>query len=256
MKSILPTLIILSTAYIGLCLFLYITQRSIIYYPVKGPGLSTAESIQLSNNGEVLNAWVINPGKQHAILYFGGNAEPVEYNAPMFRERFKNYTVYLTEYRGYGKSTGSPTEQGLYADALGWHDLIANTHDKISIIGRSLGAGVAIYLADLRKIKRIALVTPFDSAVNMGRHYYPLFPVSLLLKDKYDSTDRAGRIKMPTLVIAAERDKIVPFARTQSLVQILPAAQTNTIIIKGVGHNDLSSNPAFEAELVQFFDIK
>ena len=232
------------------------TQRSIIYYPVKGPGLSTAESIQLNNNGEVLNAWVINPGKQHAILYFGGNAEPVEYNAPMFRERFRDYTVYLTEYRGYGISTGSPTEQGLYADALGWYDLISKKHNKVSLIGRSLGAGVAIYLADLRKITRIALITPFDSAVNMGRHYYPFFPVSLLLKDKYDSTERAGRIKIPTLVIAAERDRIVPSARTQSLVQILPTAQTNTEIIKGVGHNDLYSNPAFEDKLALFFDFK
>lgn len=256
MKSILPTILILSLAYIGLCLFLYITQRSIIYYPVKGPGLSGAEAIQLNNQGEVLNAWVVNPGKQHAILYFGGNAEPVVYNAPMFRERFKNYTVYLTEYRGYGKSTGSPTEQGLYADALGWYDLIAKKHDQISIIGRSLGAGVATYLADLRAVKRMALVTPFDSAVNMARHYYPYFPASLLLKDRYDSSGRARRIKIPTLVIAAERDEIVPFSCTQSLIDVLPRDITRTTIIKDVGHNDLSDNPAFETELAQFFHLK
>jgi len=199
---------------------------------------------------------MINPGKKNAILYFGGNAEAVAYNASMFRELFKNYTVYLTEYRGYGNSSGAPTEQGLYADALSWYDKLASQYEQISVIGRSLGAGVAIYLTDSRKVQRLVLVTPFDSATNMARHYYPLFPVSILLKDKYDSLNRAKRIKIPTLVIAGEHDEIVPRARTQSLIDVLPKDQTRTVIIKRVGHNDLSSSSTYAAELSQFIGIK
>ncbi|MBE9516154.1 MAG: alpha/beta hydrolase [Proteobacteria bacterium] len=255
MKAVWSILSYAVVIYVGLCLFLYLTQRSVIYYPVKGPEFPGVDAIQLNNNGEVLNAWVVNPGKQNAILYFGGNAEPVVYNAPMFRELFNNYTVYLTDYRGYGNSTGSPTESGLYADALAWYDKLASQHRQISVIGRSLGAGVAIYLVDQREVKRLALVTPFDSATNMARHYYPYFPASFLLKDKYDSLSRAKRIKIPILVIAGERDEIVPRARTQSLVDMLPKNQTRTVIIKGVGHNDLSSNPAYAAELSQFINM-
>jgi len=255
MKAFYSFLSIASLAYVGLCAFLYVTQRSLIYYPVKGPDYKNLDSIQLKSETELLNAWVVNPGKAQAILYFGGNAEAVAYNTPMFQESFSHHTVYLTEYRGYGRSTGRPTEQGLYADALNWYDKLRNKHEQISVIGRSLGASVAVYLASMRKVRRLALVTPFDSVEKMAKRFYPFFPVSLLLKDKYNSVDIARLIEAQTLILAAAKDRIVPLSHVQALASAMPPGISKTVILEEVGHNTISDNPMYTIELARHFDL-
>ena len=121
--------------YILMGILLFANQRSQIYFPVPELEITGEESYVTRNKDVVLKGWVLNQGKSDAIIYFGGNAENVGYNVPQFKEVFKESTVYLLNYRGYGGSSGKPTESNLYDDALHIYDEIKPNHNSISIIG-------------------------------------------------------------------------------------------------------------------------
>lgn len=242
--------------YAALCLYLYLNQRNMMYFPVAPTAFHGLQAVRLQAGGEQLNAWMQNPGNSKAVLYFGGNAEAVAYNAGLFRDMLQGFTFYYTEYRGYGNSGGRPSEKALYADALAWYDLLARQHQEVVVIGRSLGSGVATWLASRRRVARMVLISPFDSATRLAAHHYPLFPVSILLEDKYDSVARSQHLTMPVLVIAGERDRIIPMSRTRALVNVLPSKSVKTVILKNVGHNDLSTDPAYVRSIARFLAEK
>ena len=173
---IILSLIIL-IVYLGIGSFLFIKQREFLYFPA--PAISHKYSeITFKHDNEKIKVVSLNFEKPQAILYFGGNAESVEYNIDAFSHNFPNHNIYLTKYRGYGGSTGNATEEKLYADALYIFDQLQKNHDNISIIGRSLGSGVASYVASKRHIKKLALITPFDSVQNVAQKSFPLYPMS------------------------------------------------------------------------------
>ncbi len=247
MKMLLLSGVVL---YLGLGLYLYLGQRDFIYFPVHSVD-SPFEQRLFEHDGEKIKATVLNKGKRKVILYFGGNAENVDYNVGSFTSLFPDYTLYLVKYRGYGGSSGKPTEKGLNADALFIYDAIVADHDEVSVMGRSLGSGVATYLAGEREVKKLVLITPFDSILRVAQSRYPIYPVSLLLKDQYDSYGRTGRIKADTLVIAAQYDRIIQMAHTERLVEGF-SKDLRFEVIEGVGHNDLSSNPRYHVLLNEF----
>lgn len=239
--------------YVGFCVFLYASQRRAIYYPtpeVHGPD---ATDVRLENDGETIKIWrVANADGPHAIIYFGGNAEDVSGNIPQFRSIFPGHSVYLVNYRGYGGSTGSPTEAGLYDDALAVFDELRTRYENISVIGRSLGSAVATYLASLREIDRLVLVTPFDSIENVARRALPVFPVSLLIKDRFDSTAHVPDIDAPVLVLIAENDEVIPRRHSDALAGVFPSAQIEVQVIEDAGHNTIGMFPRYADELGAF----
>jgi len=144
MKSIFISLSsILILVYFGFGLLLYLRQNSFIYYPTPEQSHDGVESRSFSINGETINTFIVNPGQKKAVLYFGGNSEEVGFNAPIFGPALPDSTIYLTNYRGYGGSSGEPSEQVLFADALTLYDELKAQYSSLSIIGRSLGSGVA-----------------------------------------------------------------------------------------------------------------
>ena len=247
MKSIILALVLI---YLGLGLFLYLAQRSFIYFPVPA-GLSNDEEVTFKSDGQQIKATVLNPGNRKSIIYFGGNAEGVAYNADSFTEMFADYTVYLVHYRGYGGSSGEPTEQGIYSDALHIYDVVKTRHDGVSVIGRSLGSAVATHLASERDVQKLILITPFDSAQALAQSQFPVYPMSLLLKDKHDSLSRAGRIKSEVMVIAAAEDKVIPMRHTTRLLEGF-SQEVKFHVIEGAGHNDLSDTPKYSVLLHEF----
>ena len=166
--------------YILACAVMYLMQRKLIYYPT-GKIPHSFPQLKMINQNETLEVIVLNEGKNEALLYFGGNAEAVIYNAEDFLTAFTQHTVYLLNYRGYGESTGYPTEKGIFSDALLLFDKVQEKHQKISVIGRSLGSGVAVYLASKRPLNKLALITPYDSIKSLGQSKFIIFPVFLLL---------------------------------------------------------------------------
>ncbi|NNJ92505.1 MAG: alpha/beta hydrolase, partial [Gammaproteobacteria bacterium] len=125
-------------------------------------------------------------------------------------------------------------------------------HDAISVIGRSLGSGIATYLAAHREIDKLVLITPFDSVESLAQARYSLYPVSLLLKDKYRSIDWVKKIDSPTLILLAELDFVVPAEHSQRLIEHFLEQLITVKTFKGLGHNNISLLPDYFLELRKF----
>lgn len=256
MKSLfLSAIVIGASAYAAICILLYFNQRNMIYLPTSETEASGATAVIIASGDQSLKIWRIGNASK-AIIYFGGNAENVAWNIPAFREYFSNYSVYLVNYRGYGGSTGSPTESGLYQDALVLYDYLKTQHKEFYVIGRSLGAAIGTYLASEREVEKLILVTPFDSALNMAKELYPLFPVSLLLKDRYDSVRYANNVSAKIGVIIAEQDGIVPRDRSDALIDAFSSSQISVKIIKNANHNSLDNFTDYSAALIAFVSME
>ena len=222
--------------------------------PTPDRNYSSANRIMLESAGENIKVWEINSDNRHAIIYFGGNAEDVGANIADFKNYLSNYTVFLVNYRGYSGSGGAPTEKDIYADALKVYEFIRQQFSTVSVIGRSLGGGVATYLAVNREIDKLVLVSPFDSIESIAQDIYPIYPVSMMLKDKYDSYSRAHLIEAKTLVIVAEHDEIIPRKNTNRLTKSLPEINTTIKIIAGATHNTIDNDGEYLQSLSKFFN--
>lgn len=253
LKLTITTLLLALTVYLALCGLLYTMQRALLYFPTPAVSTPEAEVIWLKNANQTLKIWHIPGSSDKALIYFGGNAEDVALNIPQFKRLFPDHAVYLHNYRGYGGSTGTPTEEGLFADACALYDFVSQNHAHISVMGRSLGTGVAIYLATQRDVSRLVLVTPFDSMTNVASNLYPFFPAALLLRDKYNSLDRITGLNTRILILIAEHDEVIPRKHTDNLVAALSPELTRVKVIASTGHNTISDVPSYEKALSDFF---
>lgn len=240
-------------AWLGLCLFLFVVQRKLIYFPELTRVEATTTDYALQRDDAVLRGWIVNPGQAAALLYFGGNAEAVEANRDDFARWFPHHTVYLLAYRGYGASGGKPAGDVLLDDALAFFDDVQARHpgQPIATMGRSLGSGIASHVASLRPVERLALITPFDSLANVAAGHYPWLPVRWLVRDAYPSIDYLRDYRNPVLVLHAGRDTIVPRANTEALVAGLPVAP-RVVEIAAADHNDIGLHPQFGETLSAF----
>jgi len=240
---------------------LYFAQRKLLYFPtVKSPPVKSANvntpteqhhGIAFHVNEQTIQAWQLNPRASHALLYFGGNAEDVAANIEPFRQLFPHHTVYLINYRGYGASTGTPSEQALTQDALAIYDQLASDYQTISVIGRSLGSGVAVNLSAVRAIKKMILVTPFDSTLNVAQDIYWMFPLSYLLKDKFESWRKVESINADSLVIIAEQDEVIAPKYGHNLANYF-ATKPKLKVIVGAGHNNIAVFSAYQQAIAEF----
>ncbi len=235
----LKIILVLVIAYSLMCAFLYAKQRDMLFYPVAESNDVPADVLWLESDSARLKIWRFNEGDE-AIIYFGGNAEAVHYNIADFKPLLAGFTVYLVNYRGYGGSSGQPSQQALFEDALTVYDHLKARHSRIHVIGRSLGSGVACYLASQRSVDKLVFITPFDSVKNIAQSHYPLFPVKWLIKDPFDCQARAGSLSNPVLLLVAENDRVVPFKNSQNLVQALTHARVEQHIIRRATHNDIT----------------
>jgi pimeloyl-ACP methyl ester carboxylesterase len=257
MKEISFTLLALVLIYLLISAYLYLFQRKLIYYPVLPDPTFQAQVISIDNDGVKLRGWVLNPGKAKAVIYFGGNSELITHRSGYFETVFNDYSVYLVDYRGYGTSEGSPGEAELFSDALASYDHISSDHineskPTITAYGRSLGSGVAVYLAANRPLESLILLTPYDSIAEVAQKIYPLFPVRWLLNDRFDSASRAANISIPVLIASAELDRVIALEHTLALRQRFSRARLVYQQIKGAAHNDIVDFPQYR-ELVESF---
>ena len=247
---------LLAAGYIGLCAWVYLSQRSLIYFP-QSTGVEARDTdFELRRDDVILRGWVVNPGRPTAIIYFGGNAERIEGGRDAFAAWFPDRSVYLVAYRGYGASEGSPGEAALLADAVAVFDHVRTRHPgPIAVVGRSLGAGVASYLASQRPVARLALVTPFDSMAALGAAHYPWLPVRWLLRDRFESTRHLSGYDGPVLVIRAGRDQVVPAANTDRLIASLPRSP-QIVDLAEADHNSIGGFPAYGKALTAFVNAQ
>jgi hypothetical protein len=222
--------------YIGLSVLLYLFQDRLLFHPQPlSPAAAErvarsapqAAAIQITaSDGTQLHGWLSLPPSTPApmIIYFGGNAEEVSWMVPQV-PRWPGWAAACVNYRGFGQSAGSPSEEALFADALRIYDaLVARPEiDKTRVVafGRSLGTGVAVHLAAERKLQGLFLATPYDSIRALAQERYPVVPVGLLLRHPFDSLARVPSLKLPALVIAASEDRMIPPAHARRLFDAL-----------------------------------
>ncbi|SDO20806.1 alpha/beta hydrolase [Polaromonas sp. JS666] len=236
---------VLLLAYLALCAALYVYQRSLIYFPQPKSwgGPATTQQLQVKDAELVLTARQSTGPK--AIVYFGGNAEDVSANLPSFSEAFPGHAIYLLHYRGYGGSSGSPSEAALQSDALALFDHIGKTHAEVTVVGRSLGSGVAVWVASQRPVARLILVTPYNSIQELAAQRFPWFPISWLLVDKFESWKYAPQVTAPTLLIAAGQDEVIPAASTEKLYAQFKKGTAALKVLPGTSHNTVSQHPQY-----------
>ena len=252
MKKLLKSLLLfLLTTYIISAILIYFLQDKLLYFPTKKAKNNYKESVFI-NNGESIHATVVNPKNKKAIIYFGGNAEDVDANYPHFSYTFKKHTTYLVQYRGYGNSTGEPNEKNLLSDALHIYDTIKTKYKSISVIGRSLGTGIATDLASKREVEKLVLVSPYDSIKSVAKDILFIYPISLILKDKYDSLSKVDTIKAPTLILYAQNDKTIKKEHTDNLVKTFPPSQVTVKTINHETHNSILQNSDYYFYLKKF----
>jgi hypothetical protein len=228
---------LIAILYLGACGYLYVNQRALLYYPTPAADAPGAERVTLRSDGETLALWRVGPKQGNAVIYFGGNAQDVSRLVPVFRRTFPNRPVYLVNYRGYGGSSGSPSEAALYRDAVAIFDYVHGQHRNVDVIGQSLGSGVAVFLATVRQITKLVLITPYDSIETVAKHSFPQFPVALLLKDKFRSASRAPNVRSPTLILLAEHDEVIPRASSELLIASFRWLHPVVEVLHGTTHN-------------------
>ena len=242
-------LIAIMLAYGGLLALMYVFQRALMYFPdpkrvaPAQAGLPQAEEVTLtSSDGEKLIAWFVAPrGDKPLVLYFQGNAEGLPARAGRFTWLTADGTGLLAlNYRGYGGSTGTPTEPGLIRDAEAAYALArARTPAKrIVLFGESLGTGVAVALGSTHEIGALILDAPFTSTADVGAAVYPFAPVRWFMKDTFHSDERIGRVSAPLLVLHGEQDSIVPIRFAERLFA-LAREPKRFVRFPGGGHVNL-----------------
>ncbi len=184
-----------------------------------------------------------------AIVYLGGNAEDVSLNLPLFRQIYPDTSLYLLHYRGYGGSTGRPSQHLIQQDALALFDYVQAMHDDVAIMGRSLGTAVAIHVSGHRPVSQLLLITPFDSLQDIAAKQFPLVPVRWLLRERYDAGLVAGRITAPTQILVAERDELIPRTSTERLYTRFAPGIATLMVIPDADHNSIAAKAEFVSAL-------
>jgi len=218
--------------YLFVTLGLYVFQRNLLYHPTEnnysGDRLTVnIEKIKITNEDNIeLLAWYHKKDikKYKTILYLHGNAGSLENRIHKINHFDDiNINFLLLSWRGFNGNAGKPTEQGLYQDARSAVKWLMNQgviEENIIIYGESLGTGVATEIAQNKNFAGIILESPFTSMVAAGKSKYPIFPIKLLLKDKYESDKKIKKIISPILVMHGEADKIVPFWMGEKIFQL------------------------------------
>ena len=239
---------------------LFLFQRRLLFRPGRNrPELGELGLIGVCQvavttaDGLALACWYRPPPSgRPVILYCHGNGGHIGYRAERLR-RFADagLGVLLLEYRGYGGNPGAPCERGLFADgeaAIDFLERQAIAPDRLVLWGESLGAAVAVYLAAGREAAGVVLEAPFTSVAAVAQWHYPYIPVALLLRDRFDSLSRIGRLRSPLLIMHGGRDRIVPMRFGRALFDAAPAAKEGWFEPRAE-HEDLAAFGALEAAI-------
>tara|TARA_Y100000590_G_scaffold212407_1_gene240722 strand:- start:176 stop:988 length:813 start_codon:yes stop_codon:yes gene_type:complete len=259
------SIIALILFYILLIIVVFFFQRNLLYHPsidsylkdnlAKEP--SKIEKVKITTTDKIdLIGWFYSKDieKFKTIIFFHGNAGSLE-NRTYKLNHFKNLDVnfLIIAWRGFSGNKGKPNEKGLYEDArsaVRWLNSKGIQDKNIILYGESLGTAIAVEIAQNKKYAGVILESPFTSMVNMGKKYYPIFPVSLLLKDKFESYKKISKISAPILIIHGKVDKIVPYEMGKKMYEL--ANQPKFFYSQEYGDHMVEYDEKLLQALVQF----
>lgn len=248
LRSLLVLLTLLAAAYVVVLVVLYLVQDRLLYLPTASLPATPAdydlayEDVTIPTvDGEQLHAWWIPAnGACATVLFLHGNAGNISGRIAL-AEALHDLpaNVLLLDYRGYGRSTGRPSEEGLYRDAEAAWTYLTRTPgvDPRCIIpfGRSLGGGPAVWLATQHRVAALILAAPFTSLPDVAAIHYPVFPTRALVRSRFDNTSRIRDVGVPLLVIHSPDDDIIPYEQGRQLFEA--AAEPKAFLTTRGGHN-------------------
>lgn len=253
MSGITGFALIVVAIYSAMTALIYFQQESLLFYPRSS--IPEVESryrdyaVSFENDGAELHGWFF-PAvdrNQPALVYYGGNGQELSASIDSIKA-LGDYNYVIVNYRGYGKSTRSPTEKALKSDALFILDKLASQGKILLsnsfILGRSLGTGVATHVAANRDIKGLILISPFDSIEAVASDLYFYLPVRWLIRHPFRSIDYVDRIDVPTLIINAETDRVIPLQYSNALAKAWKS-QLKVVQLKGTHHNYIETEEYF-----------
>ncbi len=253
-------------AYLLLVLFVTFLETWMVY-PAPSDAWGDWTAAQLAHedvwfasaDGTRLHGWLLeHPNPRHVILYCHGNGEHVAHCAPELDQLRQNLaaTVFVFDYRGYGKSQGKPFETQLIADGRAAHQWVADragvTTSEVILIGRSLGGGVAISSAEELGAKALVLQSTFARMVDTAAQLKPYLPVRLLMRNRWDSLSRIESYGGPVLQSHGVNDTLVTLSEARRLFEAIPGPRKEFLTYDG-GHNDAMPLHYYQA-LQRFLD--
>ncbi|MBA4143529.1 MAG: alpha/beta hydrolase [Nitrosospira sp.] len=250
MRMLFNFAIMIAVAYVALALVIFFAQPNLIYYPETGRNIIAEpdavglayERVEISTaDGEALHGWFVPAAAASGtVLFFHGNAGNISHRMEyllMFHRL--GYNTFIFDYRGYGHSSGSPSESGTYLDAeAAWRYLVevkGILPSRITLFGESLGGAVAAWLATSVEPAGLVLASVFTSVPDMAAKIYPFLPVRLLSRFNYNTLEYLQSVTCPVFIAHSPQDEIVPFTHGRALYQAAPEPK-QFLELQG-GHN-------------------
>jgi fermentation-respiration switch protein FrsA (DUF1100 family) len=267
-KRIMNWLILLAVAYVVICLIVVWREPNLVYFPSRDihttpdeTGLRFEDVWLDTVDGVRINGWYIPAAAPRptpfTILFFHGNAGNM---ADRFEKtqmlRALGVDFFTIDYRGYGRSEGSPNEQGTYRDAQAAYDYLTQTQKRdpktIILYGESLGSAIAVDLATKKTVAGVIIEEPFTSAADVGRKMFPYLPVQLLVRNKYDTLSKIAGLHVPILILHSREDEFFAMRHAERLLAAAPEPK-RLVELRG-SHNDafLVSGETYRTALKEF----
>jgi fermentation-respiration switch protein FrsA (DUF1100 family) len=236
-------------AYAAVCLLVWFFQRNLQYFPDRGPvprppgdAFRELEDVRIpTSDGAEIAAWYWPGIRPLTLLFFHGNAGHRGHRLGWVQTFHDlGWGVLLIDYRGYAESTGSPTEEGLAADARAARAWLTDRGvERVAYVGESIGCSVAVELALSDPPVALVLQSGTVSVRAVAQHHYPYLPVGLLMRDRYESASKLERIAVPLLAIHGEKDRIIPIEFGRALFDAAASEEKEWWALAGAGHNDV-----------------
>ncbi len=252
MSAYLRLPLILLVLYVAAGALLFTFQKSFIYVPTVGaepPSDLGLDDVRVSHlrtaDGEKIELWsaAAAPGRP-TVAFFHGNAGNLTHRAATLRMfRDKGYGFVAIEYRGFGNSTGTPSEQALYEDGRLVLDTIVDDMripaSSVILYGESLGTGIATKLAVERQVAGLVLQSPYTSVADAAKRQFFWLPVDLLLTERFSNIDKIDQVQEPVLILHGVEDSLFPVSMAKE-IEAKATSRVSAAYFADVGHNDLS----------------
>jgi dipeptidyl aminopeptidase/acylaminoacyl peptidase len=262
-KYLFRAFIIAILLYLGVIGWLYLNQRSLLYFPdkdikpVADYNLPDTQDLMIeSQNGSKIQMWYHEPkGNMPMVLYLHGNSYTLAQRAPKFKELIDmGYGFAAPAYQGFSKSEGTPSKKAILGDVrAAVHYLQSKGYDtkNVLLVGESLGSGVAVNIATEFQFAGVLLITPYTSISDRAQEIYWYLPIKYLVKDNFVAYDKVDRINAPLLIVHGTRDSVIPHSHSETLIKLANDPK-KFIIYEGKGHGNLDNREVFK-EMTKYF---
>lgn len=265
-KTLLRILTAFAIIYFSTLGYIYSNQRALLYFPEKEMLAveeynldGTKETFVHAKDGTKLQIWYHMPTKPGApmVVYYHGNSGTIAKRSLQLKELLDlGYGFVAVSWRGFGKSDGIPSEEGLYEDsraAVEYAKSMGFETKDIIAVGESLGSGLAVKMATEYRFKGVFLITPYTSIADRAQEIYWYLPVWCLVKDNFTSLDKIDKINAPLLIVHGDQDDIIPHTHSEALMKVAKEPK-ELIIYSGKGHNNLDTR-AIYTEMTKYFNL-